>query len=197
MTEAIATSLSKVVEEIGDEIKSGSIANYLNKPYNYIAYKYSSAIGIAMYKFMFIFLFGGIVAYITVGGFAFSWTALIPVAICAFLAITLDFVIMATLGIFAFWFEDARALSFLYQKFLFTIGGMLIPLEFFPDWLAYVSKFLPFSYISYAPAKLFVSYSFTAFINTALFQIMWIFIFLILSYVLYRFCEKRLSVNGG
>ena len=39
MTESIVTAQSKVMEDIGDEIITGSIANYLSKPYNYILYQ--------------------------------------------------------------------------------------------------------------------------------------------------------------
>ena len=33
---------------------------------------------------------------------------------------------------------------------------MLIPLDFFPAWLRNVSLILPFNYMMYAPARLFV-----------------------------------------
>jgi ABC-2 type transport system permease protein len=37
--EALITSIGRFVQEVGNDIKSGEIANYLTKPYNYIVYK--------------------------------------------------------------------------------------------------------------------------------------------------------------
>ncbi len=54
----------------------------------------------------------------------------------------------------AFWLRDAGSAWFLYQKLLFIMGGMLIPLEALPDWLHRVALVLPFRAMSYAPARL-------------------------------------------
>ena len=45
MTESIVTSHSKVLEDIGEDVMTGELANYLNKPYNYMLYRYFSSIG--------------------------------------------------------------------------------------------------------------------------------------------------------
>ena len=54
----------------------------------------------------------------------------------------------------AFWLRDARSTWFLYQKLVFLLGGMLLPLEFLPRALADVAKVLPFAAMAYAPARL-------------------------------------------
>jgi len=54
----------------------------------------------------------------------------------------------------AFAVRDARSAWFLYQKLVFVLGGMLVPLELLPPWLAAVARSLPFAAMSYAPARL-------------------------------------------
>ena len=54
----------------------------------------------------------------------------------------------------AFWLRDARSTWFLYQKLVFLLGGMLLPLEFLPRALADVARALPFAAMAYAPARL-------------------------------------------
>src|SRR3954449_1091069 len=54
----------------------------------------------------------------------------------------------------AFWLRDARSTWFLYQKLVFLLGGMLLPLEVLPGRLRTVAEALPFSAMAYAPARL-------------------------------------------
>jgi ABC-2 type transport system permease protein len=197
MTESIVTSHGGVLEDIGDDVISGNIANYLTKPYNYILYRYANTIGYALVKFLLTFIIGGTILLMLAGPISIQLVSIPFILVIILLAISLHFIIMALLGIFALWFEDSRALAFIYSKIVFTIGGMLLPLDFFPIWLAKISELLPFSYIAYYPAKLFVDFSFKEFIRIFAVEIMWITIISGLTYIAYKIYIKKLSVNGG
>ena len=54
----------------------------------------------------------------------------------------------------AFWLRDTKSAWFLYQKLVFVLGGMLLPLEVLPRPVEIVAKLLPFAAFSYAPARL-------------------------------------------
>ena len=54
----------------------------------------------------------------------------------------------------AFWVRDAGSTWFLYQKLVFILGGMLLPLEVLPGWLQTVARVLPFMAMAYVPARL-------------------------------------------
>ena len=62
----------------------------------------------------------------------------------------------------------------IYQKLAFIFGGMLIPLDFYPNWLQSLAKFLPFSSAIYGPARLFVSPTYTFFISVMSMQLIWV-----------------------
>jgi ABC-2 type transport system permease protein len=197
MTESIVTSQSKVLEDIGDEIVTGNITNYLSKPYNYLIYKYAFSIGKSILKFFITFAAGGIVVYALLGPIHVSLWSIPLILLIAFLAITLNFIIMAFLGVFALWFEDSRSLAFVYSKIVFTVGGMLVPLEIFPKWLYTISISLPFSYVAYFPAKLFVDFNIGMFVNVLLMELFWITIFIIVTALAYKVCMRKVSINGG
>ncbi|MGV8171217.1 MAG: ABC transporter permease [Candidatus Woesearchaeota archaeon] len=197
MTESIVTSQTKVLEDIGDEIVTGNIANYLSKPYNYILYKYAFSIGKSILKFFITFVIGGLIVYIMLGPIHVVYWSIPLILLIVFLAITLNFIIMAFLGIFALWIEDTRSLAFIYSKIVFTIGGMLVPLEIFPQWLYNISINLPFSYIAYHPARLFVNFNINTFFNVLLMEICWITAFIIITTIAYKVCMKNVSINGG
>lgn len=197
MTESIVVSPGHVVQHIGDEIQSGNIAHSLNKPYNFFLFKYASSLGNTWLKFLVTFGMGALVAFIVVGPFDLSLHSIPFVIVSLFLALTLHFSLMAFFAIFAFWLEDAKSIHFIYQKLVFVLGGMLLPLEIFPQWLETISKSLPFSYIAYFPAKLWVSFSFKDVLPVLLGQIFWISLMIILTTLLYKICIKKISINGG
>jgi len=197
LTESIVVSLGNIVTQMGQEIRSGEIANYLNKPYHYVIYKYAQTIGKGIFTFLLIIIIGGLVAYLTVGGINISWYIIPFIFFTSFLAITLNFMIIVNIGLFAFWIEEIRGLYFIYNKFVFILGGMLIPLEILPFWLGKIGLILPFSYVAYHPAKLLVMFNFNYFFKTIIIQLAWIIIFFIISLFVYSIVSKKVSINGG
>lgn len=197
MTESLVTSMGKVLEEIGEEVKTGEIAQRLTKPYRYVIFKYAHHLGKALPRFVTTFFLGGLVAYFFVGGFSFSLFSVPFVIVTVVFALTIHFLMMAILGLTALWIEDATGLYLVYQKIVFVAGGMLIPLEVFPPLLQKITVILPFSYIAYHPAKLFVQFSLENIKTVVGGQLIWMALLACLSGVVYQICVKRLSVNGG
>ncbi len=197
LAESIVTGPGHFIEEIGDEIQSGNIAQHLNKPYNYIAFKYISTLSKTIIRGMVTFAIAGAVAFVFLGGLQLSWSALPLIVLLIFLALALHLIIMAIVGILAFWIEDSFSLYFVYHKFVFVLGGMFVPLEIYPGWLEMISKNLPFSYIAYYPAKMFVQFSSSAFWSILGHQIAWIGIMMGALILLYQLCIRKISINGG
>jgi ABC-2 type transport system permease protein len=101
------------------------------------------------------------------------------------------------IGLAAFVTEDINAFQWIYQKFAFILGGLLIPLDFYPGWLQAIAKALPFSSMIYAPSRLFVTPSIDLFINTILMQVVWIVVLGSIAVLAYRRGVAVLTVNGG
>jgi ABC-2 type transport system permease protein len=77
------------------------------------------------------------------------------------------------------------------------VGGLFLPLEFFPRALREVVRWLPFQFVTYAPARAFVKFD-LAFVAQALAgQVAYIALFAgIVSAVWWR-ARRRLVVHGG
>ncbi|MFA6089022.1 MAG: hypothetical protein WC755_04100 [Candidatus Woesearchaeota archaeon] len=197
MTESLVTSFGGIIEQIGLEVQSGDITNHMNKPYSYFLFKYATSMSYAVVNFFITFVLSAIIVLLFVGPI-FVPVIYIPfILISVLLAITLHFVMMYCIGISAFFLEDVKSFAFIYDKIVFTVGGMLLPLEFFPAMVQGVAGFLPFSYVAYHPAKLFVMFSFSSFFSVVMVQLVWIVIFSLLAIFLYRIYTRRLAVNGG
>ena len=109
----------------------------------------------------------------------------------------LHFCVAVMIGLLAFVSEDVSAYMWIYQKLAFVFGGMLIPLDFYPGWLQTIARALPFSSITYGPARLFVTPTTELFISVMTLQIVWIVILTLLLTFAYRRGVAYLTVNGG
>lgn len=110
------------------------------------------------------------------------------------LAIACNIVAQHAFAAAAFWLRDAGSAWFLYQKLVFVLGGMLIPLEALPGWLERTAAVLPFQAMSYTPARLASGHLEPALV---LQQIGWLVVLAAGATALFRAGERRLQVVGG
>ncbi|MFM8322983.1 MAG: ABC transporter permease [Chloroflexota bacterium] len=196
MAETIELSRPRLGNTISDAVKDGSIAYILSKPYDFLLYHYSSAMSETLFRAGLNALVGGTLVWLLVG--APPSLAGLPVVLPALLgAWTLNFCISALIGLSAFWVEDISAFLWIYQKLSFILGGLLIPLDFYPDWLQTITRALPFAAMTYGPARLFVSPSLPALLSTLAMQAAWIAGLAALLALVYRRSIAALTVNGG
>jgi ABC-2 type transport system permease protein len=123
-----------------------------------------------------------------------GFLAVIPAVLGAWI---LNFCIATLIGLAAFVVEDVTAFAWIYQKLAFILGGLLIPLDFYPGWLQAIARSLPFASMVYGPAKLFITPSLELFVQTLFTQAVWIFILGALLILAYRRGLAHLTVNGG
>jgi ABC-2 type transport system permease protein len=77
------------------------------------------------------------------------------------------------------------------------IGGMMVPLEIFPEWLQHIARILPFQSIIYLPASFFVGAHTEPLATMLIDQGLWLLFFTLILMGIYRLGVKRLNVNGG
>jgi ABC-2 type transport system permease protein len=182
---------------ISEEVKDGSIAYTLVRPYNYLAYHFFNGLGETVVKMVVLFLTGSLICLYYAGLPTVQMVHLPAVLLVLALAILLDFCFLSMIGLLAFVTEDTGSFRLIYQKFIFILGGLLIPIDFLPDWLQTIARALPFSAITYAPAKLFVAFSWPEFGQLLASQLIWLLLAGSLLYAQYRWAARRLMVNGG
>lgn len=197
LTESIILSRPRKVLEISDDVKSGAIAYALGKPYSYVLFHYFRFLGETAARFPVNLLVGGMIATVMVGPIYTSLISLPAVVIAVLLAITIDFFLSMAIGLLAFWVEDTTAFFWIYEKMLFTIGGMLVPLEIFPPLLQKISRALPFNLIVYGPARLLVDFSLEGFGRLVASQMMWGVVLFAAAHIVFSLGAKRVSIHGG
>jgi ABC-2 type transport system permease protein len=196
LTETIELGRPQLARTISENVKDGSIAYLLNKPYDFLLYQLSTSMGETIFRALMNAIFGGTVVWWLVGapehleGFIIALPAILGAWI-------LHFCVAAMIGLSAFLVEDVSAFVWIYQKLAFMLGGMLIPLDFYPGWLQTIARALPFSSTTYGPARLFVTPTTELFINVMALQIIWTIVLALLLTFAYRRGVSYLTVNGG
>jgi len=193
-SEAATVSLNiRMIEEIGDDIAGGAVAVELLRPISALGVRVAAAFGTALPRLITCAVAGVAVATITVGAPPRA-AALALAAPSLALGVVANIVAQHAFAASAFWVRDARSTWFLYQKFVFILGGMLLPLEVLPGGLQTVAKALPFMAMSYAPARL-ASGHFEPWLLGA--QLAWIVVLGAMASIVFGAGERRLQTVGG
>jgi len=91
-----------------------------------------------------------------------------------FLSIMLVYSFVFLLGISAFWLKDFTGLHLIKQGIIWLVGGGLAPLVFFPKLAQQILALLPFQYMLYAPAQIFLgNFTMTEIYQVLAIQVIW------------------------
>jgi ABC-2 type transport system permease protein len=196
MAETLELGRPRLNRTISEQVKNGEVAYILNKPYNFLLYHFSVGLGDGVVRMSLNLVVGGVVAFILAGpppplsGWIMAFLTLVGAWI-------LHFCMMALIGLAAFVVEETNSFELIYQKLVFILGGFLLPLDMFPAWLQKIAYALPFPYMMYAPARLFVKPEVDLFWQMLTGQAIWVAAFIALLAFVYKRSEKVLTVNGG
>ena len=197
-TEAMIISAPALTEnEVDREVRSGDIVYRLTRPLSYPLYHLASGLGDRVLRFLLNLLVGGAVAWLLVGPITLSPIALGAAVLAALLAFVADWTWSFSISLLSFWIEDTFGLHLLYRRLLMLLGGMLLPLEAYPRWLGRVAHALPFQYLVYRPARLFVQADASGLASLLGVLLLIILIGLAPLLLIYRLGGRRLSAQGG
>ncbi|MCL6457879.1 MAG: ABC-2 family transporter protein [Gorillibacterium sp.] len=196
ISESMTLATPSLALKIEQEVKSGEVGYKLIRPVNYIGFHYASYLGEVYFRLAVNLMAGLVLGMLILGppAFGYGWLGLLVVSIGAF---TVNFLLNMILALCAFWVEETQGLEFVYKKLLFTIGGMMMPLEVFPEALRKVCAWLPFQTVLYFPAKTVVSFDAVAMVRMVAIQGVWVLVLGICVLLIYRKGVSKLHVNGG
>ena len=193
-TEAATISISsRLIEEVGDDIGSGAVAVELLRPATVVWVRVAAEVGRVLPKVGLLAAVGAVAATVMSGAPPRPSTLLLALPSLV-LAVACNVVCQHGFAAAAFWLRDAGSAWFLYQKLVFVLGGMLIPLEALPARLHDVARVLPFNAMAYAPARLAAGH---AEARLLLEQAAWLGVLGVLTAAAFRAGERRLQVVGG
>jgi ABC-2 type transport system permease protein len=197
MTESIILSGPRVAQEVDQDVRTGALSIQLIRPLSYPLYRLWNTLGERITRFVLNALVGATIALLFVGTIPLSLAGLALFVPTLLLAFVLDFLGHFLIGLAAFWLEDTSGLMLIYTRVTMILGGMLLPIELFPDSWQPLIRALPFASIVYGPARMFIHPDLAYLGELALRQGVAILLFAVAVALVYRVALKRIHAQGG
>lgn len=143
----------------------------------------------------------GVVAFLftwwRIGAFSFDAPSLIILFALGVLAGSVGVIFQMLVGISAFWLQEVSPFNWIWEKLLFALGGLILPLSVYPLWIQKIAYFTPFPAILGQRSALAIDFSFTEALYVMLSLFFWGLLALGCLSLLYRKGLKILNVEGG
>jgi ABC-2 type transport system permease protein len=186
-----------LIPEMSNAVRTGEIVAQLTRPYIFpialLAQQIAGSAIALLTCLLFIVPFG----IVLFGTAVFSTASLLVGLVAIIGAVLSNALIESSIGLVAFWTEDAKPYAWVYGKIVFLFGGLLFPLDLFPTWLQGIAKVLPPAFAVYYPARLFVDFSWELARHVLLWQAGYAVLFGIVFWAVYTTGKKKVELNGG
>jgi ABC-2 type transport system permease protein len=197
VAETIATSIPPLTRRIDEDVRTGRLAYLLGRPNSYVLYNLAQYLGERLVRFCINGVIAAVIALLLVGPPHFTWMGVLTWPLVTFLALCIDFVAYFGIGLLAFWTEDTNSFTIIYSRLTLVLGGVLVPLEVFPQPLRDIARALPFSAILYGPARTLVHFDLASFSGLLLQQGVTLGVGCLILGAIYRVAIRRVNINGG
>lgn len=139
--------------QISDEIRNGLINQFLLKPVNYFAYRFSIYLSARTVTGLLVLLpvlatYPFLREHLALPSEPWRLAVVVPALV---LSAVIQFGIAFCFGMLTFWFLEIQGFVILSMAFESLLGGQIFPLDLLPGWLYHASAALPFFYQMYFP----------------------------------------------
>src|SRR5262245_45223617 len=152
------SSMPGLASSIARDIRDGSLKKYLLQPINMIAYLLSYRAAHKMTYILTTSLPYGVLFFLC-RDFFDGWpdfVTLLAYLASLILGFLMGFFFEAMIGMVGFWFLEVTSFLYVINTLNFFVSGHMFPLELLPSGWAVVLKALPFQYLAYFPATVFL-----------------------------------------
>ena len=194
------SSMPGLAAGIARDIRDGSLKKYLLQPINMIAYLLSYRAAHKMTYIVTTALPYGVLFFLC-RDFFDGWpdfVTLLAYVASLILGFLLGFFFEAMIGMVGFWFLEVTSFLYVINTLNFFVSGHMFPLDLLPSGWAVVLKALPFQYLAYFPATIFLGkVEGLDLVYGLLLEVAWVLTFLLLARWLFGRGLRRYSAYGG
>jgi ABC-2 type transport system permease protein len=196
-TETVELSKSRVLFQVQEEVKDGTVSVTLAKPYSYPLFQLARAMGESVVKIVPLLLEGLVLGTLFVGPLP-GYLASLPFGIVLIvMGLLITNLWLLLVGLISFWTEETAPFSWIIQKLVFILGGLFLPINLFPAWLAGVARYLPFAFSAYWPAYAMVSGERGAFLFGLAGAAAYVVVLGVAVALLFSTGRRRIHAQGG
>ncbi len=182
--------------ELTEEVRQGDIALSLLRPVDLPLAKLMGAAGEVGFRALFFTLPTTLVVLLVypVLSPASIWAGL-GFLVSALLAFAIYALLNLLVGLTAIFTEHTIGVQRAKNALLDLLGGVLLPLSFYPDWAQQLLTWLPFQAVVYAPVSVYLGKLDLP--QVMAMQVLWVIALYLISRWVWRRAAFRLTVQGG
>lgn len=196
MTEWVLMSAPSVHFQMEEDIRRGDVAYEIARPASWVGSRLAHGLGALAVRAPVMLLVACAAAWTLAGppmrppglGIAIAFGLVAAVVITLF---------HVAIGVAAFWLGDVAPAYWIWQKLLFVLGGLLLPLQFYPALFVRVARLTPFPALLAGPASLATRAPLMPAGVLALTLALWAFAGWGIVHAAFGRAVRRLQVNGG
>lgn len=187
--------------QIGEEIRGGTINQFLTKPIDYYAYRLTiffanrlvTGVVVAIPILICLPLVG---EFLPRGVDTWRWIALVPSIL---LSAIIQFSVAYCFGLLAFWFLEIQGFVILSLAVETLLSGQVFPLDLMPEPLFRLSQWLPFYYQAYFPVAIVTGRvpDAAAAQHGIMIQLLWVLLLMVIGRILWHRGLRRHTAVGG
>lgn len=153
------SSMPGLASGIARQIREGEIKRYLIQPIDLIAFLLLTRVAHKLAYYAIAVAPFALVFFLARDYFVQGWPD--PPVLVAFVAslimgFLIGFFLEASIGMIGFWFLEVSSLLFVLMLFSFFLSGHMFPLTLLPSGVEAFVNFLPFKYLAFFPAAIFL-----------------------------------------
>jgi len=185
--------------EVALRVRSGDVATDLQRPLDFQGYWLAQDLGRAAYHALFRgvppFVLGALVFDVLVPGNPLVWLAFLA---SMTLAVVTSFAFRFLFNLAAFWLLDYRGAGVLAMVASTFFSGQIVPIAFFPHWLAVLAWALPFAAMVQAPIEIWLGHAEgLELLGLLALQAFWAGALLLLGRAVLAAGMRKLVIQGG
>jgi ABC-2 type transport system permease protein len=153
VTEWIVLSQPTIWQDIEADVRSGDVAYQLSRPISYAGARAAEGFGDLLSRLIVLGVCGLVLGRL----FSGAWPSAEGLALAALVAPLASVVLSIAhlgIGLSAFWVHDCTSVYLIWQKLMFVLGGLMLPLAIYPDWFRSVASYTPFAALLFGPGRL-------------------------------------------
>lgn len=197
LNEWVLISLPNIHIEIEQDLRSGKLAYLLPRPISYLNSIFFEGLGTLTINLLVLGIVTFLFTWWQIGNFPFDVPSLIILLALGILAGSVGVIFQMLVGISAFWLQEVSPFNWIWEKLLFALGGLILPLAVYPLWIQKIAQFTPFPAILGQRSALAIDFSLSEALNVMISLLFWGLLALGCLSFLYRKGIKMLNIGGG
>jgi viologen exporter family transport system permease protein len=195
-TEWIVLSAPPIHLEIQEAIRRGDVVYQLGRPASYVMAEFAASLGALAVRAPLLGLTAFVCAFVFTGTIPSSG-ALVRVVPFGLVAMALMNALYLWIGVLAFWLQDVSPVYWVWQKLMFVLGGLMLPLAFYPAFIQTLAAFTPFPSLLSGPASFMLQDGTVDSATLARNLAIWCVVTTGAVWWTFRRATAALTVNGG